>query len=53
MAADKNSKYDEIDAKEKSINTAIRVLNIIFYTLVFACFIVGEYYYLNSASLAY
>ena len=42
---------DEIDAKTKRANMTIRVLNIVFYTLVLTCFIVGEYYYLNLHSV--
>ena len=41
----------EIDAKVKRANMTIRVLKIVFYTLVLACFIVGEYFYLNNHNL--
>ena len=34
---------DDIDAKAKRANTTIRVLNIVFYTLVLAYFVVSEY----------
>ena len=36
---------DEIDAKAKRANTTIRVLNIVFYTLVLAYIIVSEYFF--------
>jgi hypothetical protein len=42
-----HSNPNEIDAKAKRANNTIRFLNIIFYTLVIACFIVGGYFYLN------
>ena len=46
MAADPNFEKNEIEAKEKCTNTTIRVINVIFYTLVIACFILGEYFFM-------
>ena len=46
MASDPNFNQHEIDAKAKRANTNIRVLNVLFYSLVIACFLLGEYGYL-------
>lgn len=45
MVANLNSDPDEIEAKAKRGRTSIKVFNGIFYTLVIACFTIGQYYY--------
>ena len=47
MASDPNFNLEEIEAKAKREETKIRVLNLINYSLVIACFSIGEYYWLN------
>ena len=48
MAAEPYTNQYEIDAEAARAKTTIRVLNTIFYTLAFACFILGEYYYVTN-----
>jgi hypothetical protein len=42
LAADPNSNQDQIHAKAKRAVTMTKVLNIVFYSLVIACFILIE-----------
>ena len=52
MAVDPNFNQNEIDAKSKRTQTTTRVINVIFYTLVIACAILGEYYWLSLSNFA-
>ena len=48
MVTDPNFDQDEIDLKAKRTKTTIRVINVIFYTLVIACAILTEFHYFTS-----
>ena len=47
IAADCDSSPDGINLKVERSNTKIKAIDISFYTLVIACFILGEYYHLR------
>ena len=49
VTAEPNSDQNEIDANAKRTKTTIKVVSGIFYTLVIACAILGEYYFLDSS----
>ena len=44
MSKDPNRDLNKIDAQIRRANTIFRILNIIFYSLVIFCFIIGEIY---------
>lgn len=52
-AGDPHFNTDEIEAMEKRTETTIKVLNIVFYTLVIACCTLGEYFWLNYPEASY
>lgn len=47
ITAHQNFDPDEIDKKANHADKTIRVLNVVFYTLVIACLILGEYYWVK------
>jgi hypothetical protein len=53
MAADPNYSQDQINTKAKCVTISIRVLNVIFYTLVIACFILGECFWQNDPNASF